>query len=353
MTIFAGIPVSKDAPRKRLAAIDLCRGGAIVLMAVYHFCWDLAYFGLAEFRLLDDPFWLGFRYFILCSFLAVAGISLALAFASGVSRQSFLRRLALITGCALVITLATRVLFPESYIFFGVLHFIALASVLGVLFIRLPFGGIVAAAMISLVLPLVVSAPLFDLPWLLWLGLVSETPFTNDYVPLFPWMGIYLFGLALGRMMVSPGPVSSRVAAFARPRAKAARVLEWAGRRSLFVYMVHQPILLGLVFAASIGIGIETTGSMSRSPDASESPNAGRLQFTQSCQVECENTGSSPGLCVGYCACMLKGVEQSDIVRSAQTDSRKDSEFRNFFSALTMRCAADHLFGKPKQGNEQ
>ena len=62
-------PGAGTARAERYAAIDALRGGAIVLMVVYHLCWDLHDLGIANFALYDNPLWIGFRSLILILFL--------------------------------------------------------------------------------------------------------------------------------------------------------------------------------------------------------------------------------------------------------------------------------------------
>ena len=76
-------------------------------------------------------------------------------------------------------------------------------------------------------------------PWLSWLGMVSQKPRTEDYVPLLPWMGVFMLGLAASK---------TRALAWALHQPLQHRALSWLGTRSLTVYMVHQPIFIGLLW---------------------------------------------------------------------------------------------------------
>ena len=68
---------------------------------------------------------------------------------------------------------------------------------------------------------------------------MTEKPATEDYVPLAPWAGFVAMGIAAGHWLVRSGFRAIG------PLAAAPAWLRWLGRHSLFVYMVHQPILLG------------------------------------------------------------------------------------------------------------
>jgi uncharacterized membrane protein len=220
----------------RVPAVDASRGLAIALMVGYHFCFDLNLYGLTAFQFNTDPFWWGLRAVIVSLFLGVMGVSLHLATRTGLSWRRYLRRLALIAGCAGVVTVASAWRFPQSYIYFGVLHCVAVASVLAVPFLRLDQANLwLGSALV--VLGLTVRLPLFDHPALHWVGMMTYKPRTEDYVPLVPWFGVVLLGLWLGRRLygIVPTPTLPRLLA----------PLATAGRHSLLVYMVHQPVLIG------------------------------------------------------------------------------------------------------------
>jgi len=121
----------------RLAAIDLARGVGIVLMVVYHGFWDADYFSLLPPALFEGAFWKWFRFAILGIFLLIAGVSLTIAHARKTRPRAFIKRLAILAACAGAITGVSALVFPEQLIFFGVLHAIAVSSVLGLALVGL------------------------------------------------------------------------------------------------------------------------------------------------------------------------------------------------------------------------
>src|SRR6478735_2591883 len=194
---------ARTAASQRWDAIDVARGIAIAAMIVYHFSWDLSFLQLIATNILQIPAWRWFARGIAGSFLLLAGFGLALAHARGFRRAPFLRRLMKVGGAALAVTFATYFAFPESYIFFGILHCIAVSSVLALPFLRLHPGLTLTAAAFFLIGPWLFTSPALDAPWLDWLGLGATDPVTNDYVPIFPWFGLVLIGVAGGKWLLA------------------------------------------------------------------------------------------------------------------------------------------------------
>ncbi len=221
-----------------MRGVDALRGAAICLMIVYHFSFDLRYYHVIGADFERDPFWLGFRALIVSSFMALVGISLVLADAAGTSRRKFWRRIALIAACALAASVGSYLVFPRSFIYFGILHCIAVASVLAWPLVRRPTIALALGVGI-VVAGLALSHPLFDQRLLSWIGFATAKPRTEDYVPLAPWAGVVLIGIAAGHALLA---TNFRAIA---PLSSAPRWLRWLGRHSLIVYMVHQPLLLG------------------------------------------------------------------------------------------------------------
>ncbi|MFG6461411.1 DUF1624 domain-containing protein [Roseateles sp. DXS20W] len=218
--------------------LDALRGAAIVWMAAYHFCFDLNHFGWIRQDFYRDPVWTWQRTCIVSLFLFCAGGGQALAVAAGQRAGRFWRRWAQVAGCALLVTLSSRVMFPDSWISFGVLHGIAVMLVLLRLGLaRLPDAALLALAAAAIALPRFVQHPWFDSRWTDWVGLVTHKPVTEDYVPLLPWIGLMLLGFVVTRRWprLWQGPAPAPLAVL--------------GRWSLSFYMVHQPVLIGALMA--------------------------------------------------------------------------------------------------------
>jgi uncharacterized membrane protein len=234
------------APPARLPIVDAARGAALAAMFVYHFAWDLSFYDLVSTDIAANPFWAAFARLIAGSFLALVGVSLVLAQRGGFRPKAFLRRLALVAGAAALVTLDTWWFMPEDFIYFGILHCIAVSSVLALPFLRLPVWIALAAAVFCFVAPSLFAGPSFDAPWLRWLGLMSYFPDTSDYEPLLPWFGAVLVGIAVARTVL---PIAG-AAAWAKwqPTGRGARLLVWAGRHSLVIYLLHQPLFFAVLY---------------------------------------------------------------------------------------------------------
>lgn len=309
---MSGMTSTGTAGRAR--GLDLARGLAVLAMVAYHFAWDLSHFGLIETDVGLDAGWKRFAQAIAASFLAIAGASLALSAQNGLDRRAFLKRLAKIIAAALAITAATYIAFPDRFIFFGILHCIAVSSVLALPFLKRHWGLSALAGLFVLALPLVYRSPFFEHPALVWLGLGTEPPLTNDFAPVFPWTGCLLLGLAAGKLWLARGGVAA-----ATPPSLLARI----GRWSLPIYLVHQP----LMFAAFLALG--HGGLVTLAPEVKP--------FVQSCAVDCETSGSPYPVCSRACACVARTLRDRPVWQRVVADaiSREDQDE---LSLVGQRC---------------
>jgi uncharacterized membrane protein len=239
-------------PSGRLDLVDAARGFAITMMIAYHFCFDLTYFGWAGWRMLDDPAWIAWRNTIVTAFLFLVGVSLALRDdrerrnGEGWFARAFVSRWSQIAGAAVLVTAGSSMLFPDRFIYFGVLHFVAIALWLCR---RAPRRPVLALALggIALVAGATLADANFDPRYVDWIGFATGKPPTEDYVPLFPWLGVTLIGCGLGGLWTRRGMrLAPRIAGIGNALPPALR-RTWAvmGRFSLTIYLVHQPLLMG------------------------------------------------------------------------------------------------------------
>lgn len=229
----------------RFDRLDALRGAAIVWMAAFHFFFDLNHFGLLEPRqdFYRDPFWTVQRTVIVTLFMFTAGLSQAVALDAGQGWPRFWRRWAQIAGCAVLVSAGSALMFPKSWISFGVLHGFAVMLVLARL--AAPLGGwLWLLGLLCVLLPQWVQHPVFDTRWTNWVGFVTRKPVTEDYAPVLPWLGVMLWGLAAGQALLA-----RRRALLAGALPAALSPLAMLGRWSLSFYMLHQPVLIGAILA--------------------------------------------------------------------------------------------------------
>jgi uncharacterized membrane protein len=229
----------------RFERLDALRGLAMAWMALFHFAFDLNHFGwlVPRHNFFTDTLWTVQRACIVSLFLFCAGMSMALALHAGQPWPKFWKRWAQIAACALLVSIGSAWMFPKSWISFGVLHGMAVMLVLARLAAPLKLGLWPLGAL-CIVAPLFVKHPLFDTPVAQWIGLVTRKPVTEDYVPVLPWLGVVLFGLAAGQWLLKVAP--RRLGGAAPPGLKPLVLL---GRWPLSFYMLHQPVLIGLLMA--------------------------------------------------------------------------------------------------------
>jgi uncharacterized membrane protein len=227
----------------RFDRLDALRAVAILWMAAFHFCFDLNYYKFIQQDFYRDPFWTVQRSVIVSLFLFCAGFGQAIAWEQGQSWQRFWRRWAQVAGCALLVTAGSYLMFPRSYISFGVLHGIALMLIIT----RLTAGAgpwLWLMGLVAIALPHLVQSSFFDSRLTNWVGLVTRKPVTEDFAPLLPWIGVMWWGLAAGQWVLK-----NRREWVTGVLPQPLRPLAVLGRWSLSFYMLHQPVLIGLLLA--------------------------------------------------------------------------------------------------------
>lgn len=237
---------------QRILLIDTVRGIAIVGVVLFHIVWDLEFSGLID-GFAFHPVWLAFGRLLAGTFMFLVGVSLVLAHGKGFRPIRFVRRVAIIGAAAMSISLVTWFAFPQTYIFFGILHAIAVSSLLGVLFLNLPALVSLTSGVGLLMLPQFVKSDLFNTRWLAWIGVSSSPPPSNDFVPMLPWAGLTLMGIFLAKVSYSKNSGSGAFPDL--HNAKPTRILSWMGRNSLTIYLVHQPLLLIIILPVARILG--------------------------------------------------------------------------------------------------
>lgn len=240
------------APRYR--RLDVLRGVAMAWMTAYHFSFDLNQLRWISQDFYNDLFWTGQRTAIVSLFLLCAGAGQAVAVQQGQSWPRFWRRWGQIVGGALLVSAASCLMYPRSYIYFGVLHGIAAMLIIVRLTARWGAwlwlcGGLAIALkfIAGYAVPMSASLQFLNEKSFNWIGLISVKPITEDYVPLIPWLGVMWWGAAAAQWLLQSRPVL-----LTGSIPVAWRWLAFLGSWSLAYYLLHQPIMIGVLWAVQI-----------------------------------------------------------------------------------------------------
>ena len=235
-------------PGERYWEIDLARGIAVVTMILFHSAFDLDFLGVLPLNVTGGPLQV-LAYLTASTFIFIVGVSFTISHARAKRRLTgrdlalkYLRRGLTIFGYGLVITAVTWLLLPSVCIVFGILHFIGVAILLAPFFVRFGTANLITGTACILA---GYAANAVTGPWpLLWLGIHPEPFASLDYVPLLPWFGLVLIGMACGSLFY-PGGRRGFLLSAAEPAL--ARPFEFLGRHSLVIYFLHQPLILLLI----------------------------------------------------------------------------------------------------------
>ena len=233
--------------------MDALRGIAILLMIAYHFFFDLNYFGIAGIALQELP-WVLFQRIVGSMFLLLVGVSLTLSEARNTKGYAHHAKRALFLGAiALAITIATWVYPHEAFIKFGIIHVIALSTLIAPFFFR--FGKVNLLLGIAIIAVGLFAGNIHtDSPYLFWLGITSPDYTALDHYPMLPWFGVVLIGIYAGQTVFPNGKSTLRIRE-SRPLPKLVLAkLAFMGRNSLAVYLIHQPVLVAAMLILK-GVG--------------------------------------------------------------------------------------------------
>ena len=213
----------------RVDELDSLRATALVRMLILNFVTDLNHFGLINTETGDMWWWMA--RITASLFVGISGVSYFLAHRLEYDFTKTSGRTKRLIFWAFVITIITYIFEPSVYVRFGVLHLLALASIVAFPVARKPEFAL-GIGLILLIIPLSSNSNL------VWFGL-SETVIAVDYFPLNPWLGIFFIGLALASRIYPEGKPLTGI--------QWPEKWLWFGRNTLTIYVIHQPILIGLL----------------------------------------------------------------------------------------------------------
>lgn len=226
----------------RVEIIDALRGLSILLMVVYHLCVDFVMYNVIPGGLLYNPFVDSLEFFFACIFILVSGIS------SRFSHNN-LRRGFIILGAGMIVTLATYIFDPSFYVKFGILHFLGCATLIYVAAKPLIDKISLRAQMIAFFVAFLALQPLlnmsFNINYLWILGIQPKTGVvSSDYFPILPFLFLYLFGTAVGYYIKERRFPAWFYRFSCSP-------LSFAGRNTILIYLLHQPVCIVITLLIS------------------------------------------------------------------------------------------------------
>ena len=240
----------EQTQKARYHLLDTLRGVALLFMMLYHLFFDLTYLFGARLPFFVSPFKDVWQILNCALFIVLSGFCVSLG-------KKRLRRALTVFFAGAAVTLATFLFMRESTVFFGILTMLGSAMLLSIplrkVLSKIPLS---LGLFLSLLLFIITyeiedghlsffGIPFFTLPDLLYtnyftayLGLPPPTFVSGDYFPIFPWIFLFFFGFFLYRLF-------ERHRLFRYLRGKDIPVLNFLGRHSLWLYLIHQPILYG------------------------------------------------------------------------------------------------------------
>ncbi len=291
------VKLKVKSKNNRIVILDIWRGLAIIGVVIYHFAFDLRLLEFIQTDVTQHLPWVVFARVLAGSFLMLTGISLVLAHGEGVRWRVFFLRVFIISGAALLISIATFFAYPDMFVYFGILHAIALFSILALPFLIVPLWLVSISAVLVLSLPFVYSNPFFNDKIFSWIGFWQTPPFTADLVPIFPAFGATLLGVFFARTILKYN-LFKNISNISF-KGVWVRFLKFASKWSLLIYLVHQPILLAILYpVAAIVKPAELTKQQA---------------FYEACFGSCINISGSAINCTAYCQCSKEQVEQGDL----------------------------------------
>lgn len=210
--------------------LDSLRGIAVIWMVIFHTAYDLQMFQFVTWD-FSTGFWFAFPRVIAFTFLFCVGLSLNYTHRPRINWDSLIKRSQKLGLAALIISVATYFLFPSNWIYFGTLHCIFAGSILGALLVNKR-----RLALVLLILILICQYALnFDIKWVS--SLTKRQ--SMDFIPIYPWFWSILLGI-----LIQPFLSKLSILQGIKPN----RYLNFLGQNSLKIYLIHQPVIFGLIW---------------------------------------------------------------------------------------------------------
>jgi len=331
--------VENETPseRPRYLLIDVVRGLAILGVVLYHLIWDLRFLQFTTTNASFDLIWLWLARVLQVTFFGLTGISLVLAHRHGMRWRAFWWRFSIIAAAALLVSVGTFFAFGEGFVYFGMLHALAVLSVLAVPFIRAPLWLVIMAAVLAIWAPFLYQNEMFNARYLSWIGFWTYPPYTQDLQPIFPGLGYVLAGVALMRIVfdLRQDERLERIKSASKPFAGLVK----AGRWSLVIYLVHQPILLSVLYPLSL---VMQPGAARVAEVRAQQ----KQMFYDACIGAYVNSQGQDGDAIAaeikansYCSCAMEIMDENNLF-GAQSVDELSAQQKTVYGAIGQLCQA-------------
>jgi len=239
----------------RIFEIDVLRGIAIIMMVLYNWLFALDYLG-AYSTAITSGFWFYFARITASIFIILAGVSLTIS-ASRHQKDAHpyiihLKRGLWVVFLGIGITVVTWLFLKDAYVRFGILHLIGMSIILAYPLLNLRHWNLILGA-VFIAAGVYLQSATINTSWLLWLGIMPKNFYTVDYFPLLPWFGVFLIGVFLGNALYENGARKYKIRDLSG--IWIAGALAFLGRNSLFIYIIHQPVLIAALYILGFGVG--------------------------------------------------------------------------------------------------
>ncbi len=228
----------------RYTFIDALRGFALINMILYHALWDVNYIFGVKIAWYTSNIGYAWQQMICCTFIFVSGLCFPLG-------KHKLKRGLITLICSAIISIVTAVFMPQNTILFGVLSLIGSSIIITIplkkLFNKVNcYIGFVAFLVLFVILKSFREYPrwLYANLFTAYLGFAPSDFTSADYFPLIPWIFLFVAGYFAHSIFKKHNLMPLLTKTKCKP-------LEWFGRHSLVVYMLHQPViyvLLSIIF---------------------------------------------------------------------------------------------------------
>lgn len=225
--------------------IDFLRGIAILMMVVFHFTFSLNYFNVININMLVG-FWKVFQVLTGGLFIFLVGLSLTLSYSNtkkDLYPLKYIMRGARIFGYGLIITIGSLFFMKESFVFFGILHFIGISIIIATPFIRFSYLNLLLG-LLTFTAGFYLQQFALGFPWLVWVWLNYPVK-TLDIYAILPWISIVFFGLFIGNLIYPKGKSRFKLKNILRP-------VQFLGKNSLLMYFIHLPVVFVLAWVVSL-----------------------------------------------------------------------------------------------------